>query len=1121
MDDAESKKAHAERTASKKVFNSLAKQIETHIEDRNELGIVEECMIEFKAARKELRDRHTAYLILSSTGQVDEDDEAVDEYLDKFEERFATVQKAVYQYRKVKAQIEENSVELKKKASEDAEEARLAENEEKNISYLRSLRLTEARVLEVECQRIVQSKVSLSAEMADSAYKELKKQLEKINEINNSIIEKINNKSQHTSNTNPTQDDVDRIVEIRTSCMPAMDVLKERKAQVAATQPQPERSAGLQLSKLPMPSFSGNIRDYPRFKRDFTKIVLPRVGNSDPSYTLMSCLQDEPRSLVTCISDDIDSMWMRLDEVYGDPSKVVDVIISEIQQVDVLQEFDHKGLVSFIDIIEGANADLKRLDMNNEINNAHSVGVIEAKLPSDVRLLWSRHLNDIKDADKMSNKFPHLLKFLLDQRRIIEYADATVRCSLEGEKGGLYHSKGGAEVSERFCLVHETTGHNTDECRTYSTMNAKDRVELLNKHKACFNCLQRNHLAKWCPSSVKCQSSGCDKYHHTTLHQAHVDGMILNVSFKSKSVLLQLMRVKTGHPSGVKITVLWDSAAEFCLITFERAKQLNLKGEPCRLSVIKVGGDEEEIASFKYEVPLTQTNGTTYIIEAYGIQTISSQIHQINLKPIKHLFPQTPLQEIERPVGQVEMLIGYNYAPLHPRQVSNPSGNLVLVENEFGKCIGGSHKLLHETTSKLIKDVRVHHLSGGPTMESFIKGENMGVSCWPKCGGCSCGECSLGSLNCSIKEQRELEQIESNLEYVEGHWETRYPWIKDPRQLVNNRRAAEGILRSTERRISKDPARKEAFLHQMQDMVDRNVARKLSNAEMEAYDGPVFYLSCHEVMKKDSISTPFRIVFSSKQHMGQALNDFWAKGPDLLNNPLGILLRFREERYAMIGDIRKMYHTVKLKEGIDQHTHRFLWRDCDTTKVPDVFVLTTVTFGDRPAGTIAAVALKKTAEMHKDEHPIAANIIQTNTYVDDIADSFETKNETNLRAQEVSDVLKSGGFHIKEWIFSDEEEDGQDCHMRCTAGDFDSAILGCKWNTKSDTFNFKVKINLHPKKRKVPIGPNLEMTDIPDGIPSKLTKRMILSQLNGIWDPQGFSAPILIKGKSTCATYGS
>ena len=31
----------------------------------------------------------------------------------------------------------------------------------------------------------------------------------------------------------------------------------------------------------------------------------------------------------------------------------------------------------------------------------------------------------------------------------------------------------------------------------------------------------------------------------------------------------------------------------------------------------------------------------------------------------------------------------------------------------------------------------------------------------------------------------------------------------------------------------------------------------------------------------------------------------------------------------MIGDIKKMYHTVKVKT-IEQHTHRYLWRDTDT-----------------------------------------------------------------------------------------------------------------------------------------------------------------------------------------------
>ena len=37
------------------------------------------------------------------------------------------------------------------------------------------------------------------------------------------------------------------------------------------------------------------------------------------------------------------------------------------------------------------------------------------------------------------------------------------------------------------------------------------------------------------------------------------------------------------------------------------------------------------------------------------------------------------------------------------------------------------------------------------------------------------------------------------------------------------------------------------------------------------------------------------------------LNNFWAKGPDLSNNLLGILLRFREGEIAVTGDIRKIY----------------------------------------------------------------------------------------------------------------------------------------------------------------------------------------------------------------------
>jgi len=135
--------------------------------------------------------------------------------------------------------------------------------------------------------------------------------------------------------------------------------------------------------------------------------------------------------------------------------------------------------------------------------------------------------------------------------------------------------------------------------------------------------------------------------------------------------------------------------------------------------------------------------------------------------------------------------------------------------------------------------------------------------------------------------------------------------------------------------------------------------KKLSQTELKNYKGPIHCISHHEVLMPDYKSTPGRIVFNSSTCcMGHILNDYWAKGPHLLNDLLGVLIRFRETNIAMIGDIKKMYHTVKIKT-IEQHTHRFLWRDMDTGRPPDMYVIQKVSFGDKPSGTCATVALKK------------------------------------------------------------------------------------------------------------------------------------------------------------------
>ena len=108
-------------------------------------------------------------------------------------------------------------------------------------------------------------------------------------------------------------------------------------------------------------------------------------------------------------------------------------------------------------------------------------------------------------------------------------------------------------------------------------------------------------------------------------------------------------------------------------------------------------------------------------------------------------------------------------------------------------------------------------------------------------------------------------------------------------------------------------------------MLRRGVAREVTKDLMAAFKGPVHYIDHHEVLKPDSKSTPVRIVFcSSANFKGHVLNYYWAKGPDMMNSLLGVLLRFRENRVALVGAIRKMYHSI-FTTLRDQHCHRFLY----------------------------------------------------------------------------------------------------------------------------------------------------------------------------------------------------
>ena len=67
----------------------------------------------------------------------------------------------------------------------------------------------------------------------------------------------------------------------------------------------------------------------------------------------------------------------------------------------------------------------------------------------------------------------------------------------------------------------------------------------------------------------------------------------------------------------------------------------------------------------------------------------------------------------------------------------------------------------------------------------------------------------------------------------------------------------------------------------MVEMSEMVFSRQLCKQELEDYNGPIHYISHHEVLRPESKSTPVRIVFnSSAVFRGHRLNDYWMKEPD-------------------------------------------------------------------------------------------------------------------------------------------------------------------------------------------------------------------------------------------------
>ena len=235
----------------------------------------------------------------------------------------------------------------------------------------------------------------------------------------------------------------------------------------------------------------------------------------------------------------------------------------------------------------------------------------------------------------------------------------------------------------------------------------------------------------------------------------------------------------------------------------------------------------------------------------------------------------------------------------------------------------------------------------------------------------------------------------------------------------------------------------------------------------------------------------------SIQIRGVSLNDNLLTGPDLLQNLIGIIFRFREQKIAITADIEAMYVHVKVPPE-DCKVLRFLWRDNPNEPVK-VYEYGRHIFRAKSSPTCAIFALQQVVRDNAQKSPQITKLIMRSFYMDDFVKSVPSAEQAIEIYKLLRAMLAKGGFQLTKWISNceqtmtsiDQIDKSPASSKTFKAEPTSPSILGLQWNVDAD---------------------NLEVCrGMQKEIPVKITQRAVLSHVSAVFDPLGIVSPFTIR----------
>ncbi|XP_077361612.1 uncharacterized protein LOC144006574 [Festucalex cinctus] len=894
--------------------------------------------------------------------------------------------------------------------------------------------------------------------------------------------------------------------------------------------------------KPTIPSFTkGDPREFARLKVALENLLPEDATERFKYHILVDHLEYEDALLIAdsytnSIQPYTDTM-NTLTEQYGQPHQLALRKIADLMESSNIGRGDTTGFKRFALRVRALVGLLEQLGESGqtELCCGSHVTRLLSKLPHDMRAEFKRFLYPMHVTIPSLLHFSDWLDYELKIQEIVyESSHSEVKSSSESKSSRRHNSKGKKNTSilhtmekpsdklptepssskklekTPFCPYCVNTLHYLDQCANFALLTGEQKTTWIKSNRKCWRC-GRSHQAAQCRLKVTCPT--CKRKHLQALHEVNIkpadespsshvsstnEVLYLDRRSGCHQVLLKISRVllRNGEHSLETYAVL-DDGSERTIILSAAAQSLKLIGQPEQLALRTVRQDIRVIhgAAVSFTIsPVDQPHRSFRIQDAFTADALSLAEHTYSAESLQRKYRHLrdlpiPTMDKVRPL----LLIGSDYphliTPLAPVRLGRPGGPAA-VKTRLGWTLQGPIKHI-EQKSAAPQCLHISTLS--PTAEILHNVEKLWqLDVLPYR--------SEKLVVRSRQDQDAIHLLETKTTRVDIQGTQRYATpllrVKNMPQLNAPKEAVLANLRSTEKRLLRDPDRATAYCAEIDKL--EKAGYVLKGTEEELRQAKETWFIPHHMVSHNGKN---RIVFNcSFCYKGDNLNKLLLPGPTLTSSLLGVLVRFREYSVAVSSDIKGMFHQVRLLPE-DKTLLCFLWRGLKTDQQPSVYIWQVLPFGTTCSPCCATFALQKHVCDHSQPSEDVRETIEKSFYVDNCLQSVPTVQEAQHLVNKLTALLAAGGFELRQWASNVPEtikhlprevrSESSELWLQESNIDPQELTLGLRWLCNSDSLRYKYQ--------------KLD--------PPTPTMRNIYSVLARLYDPLGFIVPFTTRAK--------